>query len=47
LAGANEDLLNQFANDGIDIHWPDLDEDLSLRGFLKYELVKMDTPMMV
>jgi hypothetical protein len=47
LAGANEEQLNQFANDGIDIHWPDLDEDLSLRGFLKYELAKMDTPLLV
>jgi hypothetical protein len=47
LARANEDLLNKFANDGIDIHWPDLDEDLSLKGFLKYELLKMDTPLLV
>jgi hypothetical protein len=47
LAGANKEQLNQFANNGIDVHWPDLDEDLSLRGFLKYELAKMDTPLMV
>jgi hypothetical protein len=47
LAGANEEQLNQFAKDGIDIHWPDLDEDLSLRGFLKYELLKMDAPLVV
>ncbi|WP_394366572.1 DUF2442 domain-containing protein [Cyclobacterium salsum] len=33
-----------FINDGVAIHWPDLDEDLSLRGFLKYELSKMDPP---
>jgi hypothetical protein len=32
-----EDLEN-YENDGIGIHWPTLDEDLSLRGFLKYEL---------
>ena len=47
LIGANETQLNQFVNDGIGIHWPDLDEDLSLRGFLKYELAKMDTPLSV
>lgn len=47
LAGAKEVQLKKFDNDGIDIHWPDLDEDLSLRSFLKYELAKMDTPLMV
>jgi hypothetical protein len=47
LAGANEEQLNQFANNGIDVHWPELDEDLSLRGFLKYELLKMDAPLVV
>jgi hypothetical protein len=30
--------LENYENDGIGIHWPALDEDLSLRGFLKYEL---------
>ncbi|MDF9800538.1 hypothetical protein OKW21_005801 [Catalinimonas alkaloidigena] len=45
LADATEQQLNQFDNDGIGIYWPDLDEDLSLRGFLKYELAKMDTPL--
>ncbi|SHN35537.1 Protein of unknown function [Cyclobacterium lianum] len=47
LAEAKEEQLNRFVNDGIDIHWHDLDEDLSLRGFLKYELSKMDTPLSV
>jgi len=47
LAGAKEEQLSKFVNDGIEIHWPDLDEDLSLRGFLKYELAKMDTPLSV
>lgn len=37
-------LLN-FENDGIGIHWPEIDEDLSLRGFLKYELLKIDSPL--
>ena len=47
LAGAKEEQLSKFVNDGKEIHWPDLDEDLSLRGFLKYELAKMDTPLSV
>ncbi len=45
LLEAKDEQLNQFVNEGTDIHWPDLDEDLSLRGFLKYELAKMDTPL--
>ena len=45
LANATEEQLHNFENDGIGIHWPDVDEDLSLRGFLKYELVHMDKPM--
>ncbi|MBD3627474.1 DUF2442 domain-containing protein [Cyclobacterium sp.] len=47
LFEAKEEQLNRFVNNGIDIHWHDLDEDLSLRGFLKYELSKMDTPLSV
>ena len=38
LANATEEQLLNFQNNGIDIHWPQIDEDLSLRGFLKYEL---------
>lgn len=45
LAAATEEQLSNFENDGIGIHWPDVDEDLSLRGFLKYELAQMDKPM--
>lgn len=41
LRNATVDQLNHFENDGIGIHWPELDEDLSLRGFLKYELAHM------
>jgi hypothetical protein len=37
--------LSDFENDGTGIHWPKLDEDLSLRGFLKYELSKMAEPL--
>jgi hypothetical protein len=46
LADATEKQLNHFENDGIGIHWPDLDEDLSLHGFLKYELAHMDKPLL-
>ncbi len=45
LATASEQQLHNFENDGIGIHWPDVDEDLSLRGFLKYELARMDKPL--
>lgn len=44
MANATEEQLNHFENDGIGIHWLELNEDSSLRGFLKYELAKMDTP---
>lgn len=45
IANATEAQLNHFENDGIGVHWPELDEDLSLRGFLKYELANMDRPL--
>lgn len=45
LATATEEQLTNFENDGIGIHWPDVDEDLSLRGFLKYELAHTEKPM--
>ena len=38
LKNATKTQLDNYENDGIGIHWPDVDEDLSLRGFLKYEL---------
>ncbi len=38
LKHATKEQLSDFETDGISIHWPKLDEDLSLRGFLKYEL---------
>lgn len=41
LSQASPDELRNYENDGIGIHWPDVDEDLSLRGFLKYELAHM------
>ena len=38
LENASLMQLQNHENDGIGIHWPELDEDLSLRGFLKYKL---------
>src|SRR4051812_35890755 len=36
---AKDDLLNyELIGDGTGLHWPVLDEDLSLKGFLKDEL---------
>ena len=44
---AKEDLLNyEFTGNGTGIHWPGIDEDLSLKGFLRDELlsvIKKDT----
>lgn len=31
----------QLIGNGIGIHWPQLDEDLSLKGFLKEELLQL------
>lgn len=42
LAAASIEALHHFETDGIGIHWPDLDEDLSLKGFLAYELAHAD-----
>jgi hypothetical protein len=43
LKGAEQSQLLQYEliADGIGIHWPLLDEDLSLKGFLQYELKKV------
>ncbi|MGB3849298.1 MAG: DUF2442 domain-containing protein [Tunicatimonas sp.] len=45
LASATEQQLNEFENDGIGVHWPAVDEDLSLRGFLEHELANVDKPL--
>jgi hypothetical protein len=34
-------------NNGTGIHWPSLDEDLSLKGFLRDELLKVVKPSTV
>lgn len=41
---ADNKLLN-FENDGFGIYWPDLDIDLSLYGFLEFELSQIDKPI--
>ncbi len=40
LKAAGKDELNEYViiADGTGIHWPSLDEDLSLKGFLRDEL---------
>lgn len=45
LAKASLSQLQNFENEGTEIHWPELDEDISLRGLLKYELSKIDLPL--
>ncbi|MEQ9299751.1 MAG: DUF2442 domain-containing protein [Cyclobacteriaceae bacterium] len=43
LKGASSESLNNYRliSDGLGIHWPDLDEDLSLKGFLQEEITKV------
>ncbi len=45
LAKASFSQVQNFENEGTEIHWPELDEDINLRGLLKYELLKIDLPM--
>ncbi len=47
LATASEQQLNNFDNDGIGIYWPEVDEDLSLRGFLQHEIAHVDKPLVM
>ncbi len=42
LKNANEAQLKNFTISRTGIHWPELDEDLSLRGFLKEEMLNPD-----
>jgi hypothetical protein len=41
------DQVNNFIIDGIGISWPKLDYDLSLKGFLEFELTHIDKPFSV
>ena len=47
LFNGSIDQLNDFDSDGLGIHWPKLDYDLSLKGFLQYELAYNDKPFSV
>lgn len=39
--------LNEFVLEGTGIHWPKLDYDLSLKGFLEHELLFVDKPFSI
>ena len=47
LAQASAGQLADFAIDGTSIFWPNLDYDLSLKGFLEYELTFIDKPFSI
>ena len=47
LMNSSESDLLSFENDGTGIHWPKLDYDLSLKGFLRHELAYIDKPFSV
>jgi Protein of unknown function (DUF2442) len=47
LKNASPEQLSNFTIDGVGIHWPTLDYDLSLKGFLEYELTFIDKPFSV
>lgn len=49
LQQATPEQLNhyEFIGEGTGIHWPDVDEDLSLRGFLEEELLQVAKPLSV
>lgn len=47
LQKASSEQLNDFVISGIGIHWPKLDYDLSLKGFLEYELLFVDKPFSI
>lgn len=44
LKNASFDQLENFKISRTGIHWPELDEDLSLRGFLKEEMLSVLNP---
>ena len=47
LKSASMDQLQNYEISRTGIHWPDIDEDLSLRGFLKEEVLNVlkNTPL--
>ena len=42
LNKATAEQLENYENDGTGVHWPDVDEDLGLYGFLRDEIAFMD-----
>ncbi len=42
LQGAKQDALEHYELSRYGVHWPTLDEDLSLKGFLQHELTHTD-----
>ncbi len=47
LKNATPEQLSNYRliSKGVGVHWPDVDEDLSLKGFLKEELSSVSVPM--
>jgi hypothetical protein len=41
LKDATSEQLNTYELSRTGVHWPSLDEDLSLRGFLKHEMLNV------
>ncbi len=47
LQSAPQQQLENYTISPMGVHWPELDEDLSLRGFLKHELAYLDNQQVV
>lgn len=47
LKSASLDDLEKYSICRYGIHWDNLDEDLSLKGFLQYEISHIDMPLFV
>lgn len=47
LARSSKSSLNNYEliGEGAGVHWPEMDEDRSLKEFLSYELSRMDQPV--
>jgi hypothetical protein len=47
LKTASSEDLEKYQISRYGIHWDNLDEDLSLRGFLQYEISHIDMPLFI
>ena len=47
LKSATESQLSNYRliSQGVGVHWPDVDEDLSLKGFLREEISRLSMPI--